>query len=621
METRQQIKSKTLFRSVEIREVPAKQDSRTIELSFSSEDPAKRFWGTEILDHDAKSVRMDRLLKGAPLLWNHNLDEQIGVIDKAWISDRRGKALVRFSRSQKADEIYQDVLDGIRRGVSVGYQIHSMILEEEKDGEATYRANDWEPLEVSIVSVPLDITVGVGRALDQDHTIEVIKINKEEKEMEAEVKSQPIKEAEKINVSDVRAEARKEEQKRIREINMFAEKHGQKELAEEFIRDGKSSQEFGIAVLERIGNLKPINPIPATIGMSEKEAKKFSIVRAVNGLLSGRFGGYEKECSDAVSKRIGKDPRGFFVPDEVLHQRVLTVGTVSSPSTGAGNLVAQDLVSFIELLYNSMVLVKAGARVLKDLKGDVLIPKLTGGAAAYWVTENSAITGASAQTFTQVSMRPKTLGVYTELARKLLIQSSMDVENLIRTDMAVQMALALDKAGLVGSGSGATPTGILNTSGVGDQSCAGSYPDYDDLLAIWSDVGVSNAAIGSLAWVFNAKMAATLKQVYPNTTGGDTPVLEGDIMNGTILGIPALVSNQIANTFGSGDTSTSGALTAIIFGNFADCIIGQWSGVDVIVDPYSNSTTGAVRISMFQEADIAIRHAESFSQTSNAATK
>jgi HK97 family phage major capsid protein len=497
-----------------------------------------------------------------------------------------------------------------------------MILEEEKDGEATYRANDWEPLEVSIVSVPLDITVGVGRALDQDHTIEVIKIKKDEKNMEGEVKSQPIEKAEKINVSDIEAKARKDEQRRIREIHMMADKHGQRELAEQFINEGRPSQEFGVAVLERIGNLKPINPIPADIGMSPKEAKQFSIVRAINGLLSGRFGGYEKECSDAVAKRIGKNPQGFFIPDEVLKTRVLTVGTVSSPSTGAGNLVSQDLLgsSFIELLYNAMVVKKAGARILSDLSGDVLIPKITGGAAAYWVAENTAITGASAQTFTQVSMKPKTLGAYTELSRKLLLQSSMDVEGLIRSDMAIQLALAIDKAALVGNGSGATPTGILNTSGVGDVSCGGTAPEYVDLLGLWSDVGNSNAAIGSLAWVFNAKMAATLKQIYPNSTGGDNPVLMGDIMNGTILGIPAYVTNQIANTFGSGDTSTSGALTAIIFGNFADLLIGQWSGVDVIVDPYTNSSSGTVRIVLLQDVDVAIRHAESFSQTSNVAT-
>jgi HK97 family phage prohead protease len=156
--------NKIEYRSIEIRKSDVNTDERTIELSFSSEEPYERYWGIEILDHSKESVVIDRLNNAAPLLLHHDNRDQIGVVEKAWVDDRRGKALVRFSRSARAEEIYQDVLDGIRRNVSVGYIIHEMILEKEEEGMETYRVKRWEPLEISIVPVPADNSVGVGRS-------------------------------------------------------------------------------------------------------------------------------------------------------------------------------------------------------------------------------------------------------------------------------------------------------------------------------------------------------------------------------------------------------------------------------------------------------------------------
>jgi HK97 family phage major capsid protein len=286
-------------------------------------------------------------------------------------------------------------------------------------------------------------------------------------------------------------------------------------------------------------------------------------------------------------------------------------------------MVAQELLSssFIELIYKRMVVKQAGARTLTGLVGDILIPKMTGGAAVYWVAENTDLTAVSAQTFTQLSMRPKTLGAYSELSRKLLIQESLDVEALVRDDMAMQIALEIDKKSLMGSGAPSNiPTGILSTSGIGAVDCGGVAPDYADLINLWSDVAVENADFGSLAYVFNAKMAGCLMQRYPNSTGGDTPILVGGPQNGTIIGFRTFVTNQIPNTFTSAEASTGGALTAIVFGNFNDLIIGQWSGVDILVDPYTNSAKGTVRVVMLQDMDCEVRHAESFSATQNAAT-
>lgn len=149
--------------SFEIRADRIDDERRTVELTFSSEEPYERWWGTEVLDHSAGSIRLDRLNAGGALLMDHNTRDQIGVVERAWIEGRKGRAIVRFGRSSRAEEIFQDVKDGIRKLVSVGYRIHDLVLERETDGQGTYRATDWEPYEISLVAVPADPTVGVGR--------------------------------------------------------------------------------------------------------------------------------------------------------------------------------------------------------------------------------------------------------------------------------------------------------------------------------------------------------------------------------------------------------------------------------------------------------------------------
>ena len=146
---------------------PIDAEKRTVELAFSSEQPVERWYGQEILSHDPGAVVMDRLHDGAPLLLNHYGD-QIGVVEHARIdADRRGRAVVRFSRSALAQEIFQDVLDGIRRHVSVGYVVHDgQVISRDDDEPTIVRWTKWEPLEISIVPVPADHTVGVGRALE-----------------------------------------------------------------------------------------------------------------------------------------------------------------------------------------------------------------------------------------------------------------------------------------------------------------------------------------------------------------------------------------------------------------------------------------------------------------------
>jgi len=257
------IKLGTIDRAAQFDAGTIDADARTVELSFSSEEPYERYWGIEILGHDPNEVRLGRLNNAGALLMDHNTRDQIGVIEKAWIdsASRKARALVRFGKSVRASEILQDVIDGIRRNVSVSYEIFKMklIKTEKIDGAEetidTYRVTDWEPLEVSLVSVPADTTVGVGRSADR-----------QEKEIPIEINQQEEREnMEKCNicgadlvagVCPVCAKAREAAQRRAqeesREIMAVGKKHSLIDDAARFIAEGKTLAEFKDYVIDKI---------------------------------------------------------------------------------------------------------------------------------------------------------------------------------------------------------------------------------------------------------------------------------------------------------------------------------------------------------------------------------
>ena len=404
------IKTGTLTRLFNCDRQTINQDNRTVELSFSSEAPVERWFGTEILDHAPGSMRTDRIKAGGPLLLDHNRMDQIGVIeDVAVTADRKGRALVRFGKSARAEEIYQDVLDGIRSNVSVGYQIHKMDIDEPESQNPTCRATDWEPLEISIVSVPADTSVGVGRSAEETGH-ETIITNHRSKE------SKPMSEpqAPAVDVAAIRTEARNQEQSRVRDIIAIGERMKMSDMARQFVDNGKPVDEFRAAVLDEMEKRGQVAKVQTTaeVGLSREETKQFSIVRAINALANPsnhkaqEAAGFEFEVSRAVADRLKRSPQGFFIPMEV-QQRDLLAGT----ATAGGNTKATELLagSFIDMLRNRMMVNKMGATVLSGLVGDIAIPTQSGGATAYWVAENVAVT-ESEQTFGQVTLAPKTVG-------------------------------------------------------------------------------------------------------------------------------------------------------------------------------------------------------------------
>lgn len=620
---KKQIKSKALTREFSLDRAAVDVEARTLPISFSSEYPVERWFGTEILDHSPDAVDLGRLNDGAPLLLGHSWDDQIGVVESASVSaDKIGRAVVRFGKSARAEEILQDVIDGIRTKISVGYRISEMVLEkQDKDAGDTYRATRWTPLEVSIVPIPADPSIGVGRDLDTENEFITVRGLPEEAPEEERTMPEPT-----INVEEVVSEARKVEQSRVREILALGDKCGCAEDARQFVDNGKSAEDFRSFILNekwnQKANIREVRDNPE-IGLTDKEKGSYSFLRALNAAASGDWkdAGFELECSRAAAKVLRRDPQGFFIPHDAM------VGTRDYVSIGLTShtgekTVATDLLSgsFIEMLRNSMMVRQMGMRVLSGLVGDIAIPRQTGGATAYWLTEDATSTD-SIQAFDQLTMTPKTVSGQTQVTRKLLQQSSLDVEALIRQDLATTLALAIDVTALHSDGTGNRPKGIVGTSGIATVAigATGGAPTYAHIVDMETQVAIDNALMGSIGYLTNAKVRGKLKTTFINTTGGETPVWQkGDGPGwGELNGYRAGVSNQVKSNL---TKSTGDNLSAVFFGNWADLIMGLWGGLDVIVDPYSGSSSGRVKVVMFQDCDLLVRHAESFSVILDAAT-
>lgn len=560
-------------------------DARRVKIAVSSEEPVERSFGIEILDHKPGSIDLSFLNSGrAPLLLDHDPTKQIGVVESVALdgSARRLRATVRFGKNGLAKEVFDDVTDGIRANISVGYQINKL----DKEGKDTYRATSWMPMEVSIVSIPADRTVGVGRSAADDLT--------------TTVPATPIKEAKmaELDLEAVKAEAARAAAKEAAEMIRLGASHNKRDLADKAIAAGRSLAEFRGELLEAIGN-KPLDT-SADIGLTQKEVRKFSLMAAIRAMANptdfraqeeARF---EFEASAAAQRAAGVDAKGLMIPSDVLRSWAKRDLNTSDDS----GIIAQDFRGgdFIDVLRNASSVMQAGATMLTGLKGNVAIPKKTAGASAGWISTEGGAASESEPTFGQVTMTPKTLGAFTDITRLMMMQSSPDIEALVRDDLSRAIALAIDLGALSGSGSSGQPTGVKNTSGVNKPSSfAAATPTFAEVVALETAVAEDNALLGNLAYILPASMYGALKTTAKAANTAQFVVEPGN----TINGYRAIVSNQVT----SGD---------LFFGNFADLLIGMYGGLDILVDPYTSSNTGTVRIRALQTVDVAVRHAVSF---------
>lgn len=593
-----------LVRSMQATELTVKRTDdgpRTLVLSASSDTPLARWWGTEVLSHEAGAVRLERIQTGAaPLLFNHDWNDPVGMVSTGTLADGRLQIEAALFDTERAREVAA-MVDGGLRNISIGYEIHT--LTEAPAGQFT--ATDWEPFEVSIVTVPADPAVGIGRDADrQPKPVRVVRAGSSSAQPaarppEVTMTQETAQAAAAVDIKDM-------EQRRVAAINKLSRANKVPAAAEKhWIESGASLEQVSDELLVLLEERGKQASNPALLDMGKKDLGRYSVLRAMRAMLSKDWSkaGLELEAHQAVMARAGVQPRSetsLFVPFDVQVRDMTSAGV-----SGSENLVGTDHLggSFVELLRNESVVMRLGATKLSGLQGNVAIPKQSAAATAYWLAnENTAIT-ESQPTLSQVTLSPKNVAALTEISHQLMQQSDPSAEQLVMTDLARVLAQSADLAALAGTGTGGEPTGIINTTGIGTFGTVNAM-EYADILEAQTDLASFNALRPGCAYVADPTTAGLLmgRSRFANT---DTPLWDGSLLDANMGGFPALATNQMsANT--------------MLFGWWPSVIIGEWGVLELQTNPYSDFTRGLSAIRAWYTMDVALRYPQAF--TYDAAT-
>ena len=616
------------------------QDSSVIRFPVASDTPIQRWYGKEILSHKKGAMVMGERQKTLPLLFNHNRNKLIGVVEKLDQDEHRTYATVRFSTSEEGQKAKAMVDERVLVNCSFQYEIrdYDEIRGENREDDQII-ATSWEIFEVSLVTIPADSNVGVYRDFETNLKEKKMAIRDQEnsentvKDTEQQVKEN-VREAAIAEARRAQTElenVRQSERQRIENIYSLCRQFNIDDSEREnMIRSNESIENIRSHVLDLLGR-RSASPVGAAsrgvsddMGLTAAERNNFSLVRALNAALTGDWSkaGFEREVSQTLAKRSGRETTGFFMPSDITMQRDTTPGYMVGQATQGGNLVATELRtgSFIDLLRAKAMVTRMGATVISGLVGNVEIPRQTGASTTYWLAENGAPTESNA-TFDKVSLKPKTIGALSSISRNLLLQSSMNVEAFVRNELAVSLALGIDLAALCGTGTNNQPTGIANVSGICtvEGGTNGGSLTFDKLIDMETQVATANADVTNMYYLCNAATIGFLKKIK-NTTGDYIwkPITEA-VRNGfpgEVNGYAVGRSNQVRSGLEKG---TAKNCHEIYFGNWADLLIGEWGFLEIDVNRYGDQwKSGGVEVRALQSIDIAVRHPKSFCLFSDA---
>lgn len=319
----------------------------------------------------------------------------------------------------------------------------------------------------------------------------------------------------------------------------------------------------------------------------------YSLSKALSESRSGRLTGLEGEWHQELAKERG-EVRGVMVPVEIImggETRALTTG-----GTG-GNMVATNLAAMTDRRRVALKIETMGATILPGLVGNIDLPRLTGSGTAGWVAEHAAATRSDA-TFGKTSMGPKTVTAEYELSRRMLLQSNVALEPILRADLAYLLAQKLDSAAIQGGGSN-EPTGILADT---------------DVLAVTGGAFSSDIAADLIAALETDNVTGTTG-FLTNPTVMNAARKTRD-MEGRTIPLAELFHNERveSSTQVPGGIGTGADKNALIYGEWASLYLGYWSGVDILVNPYHTdvASKGGALLHAFLDADVVVRHPEGF---------
>lgn len=627
-------------RTVSIQQRAASEEG-LVEIAISSEAPYERWFGIEILRHTVDSVDLTRLGDGRhPLLLGHDIEKQIGVIKSVELGDDKVlRGSCKFSRSALGQEIKQDVDDEIRTLVSVGYMIEEIEeVETDEDGAQrtirtlsgddferemralygddftrsglaasrgkgdappVYVVTRWCPYEASIVPVPADTTVGVGRSAGAEPTPNA-----------AKPPVIVIQHQENRTMEKHPAELELERRKAIAALGeQYSKFIDQKDVRDAIENQAMSVEAFKELIMQKMMS-RHTDTSEMHIGMNKKEIQRYSLGRALVASLTNDWSqaGLERECSAAVAGLMGRSPEGFFVPFEYLN-RDFNVGTASE----AGNLVATNLRTdmYVDALRNNMVMGQLGVTFLAGLSGNVDLPRKATPGTLGMVTEIGSASETALAT-AKATLSPKRISAYTEVSKQALIQSALALENLIRDDLVSGAGVLLENQAINGAGTGAEIRGLRNVTGIGTVVAGsnGLAPAWSHIVDLESACANANAEPDRFSgYLTNTKVRGKLKQTQ---FASNLPFIW---QNGAqpLNGYRAAVTNNVPSNLTKG-TSTTVCSSTLFGSDWSMAVIGLFGAPDVTVDPYTKADTGQVKITLNQFADMQHRQPATLSK-------
>jgi HK97 family phage major capsid protein len=354
----------------------------------------------------------------------------------------------------------------------------------------------------------------------------------------------------------------------------------------------------------------------AMLGLSKNETERYSLFKAIRAKRWGqedrRFieeAQFELECTRAIAKKLDREgSTSILIPTEVLRRPIglsddQMRAMSTQPGSKGGYMVNVENMGFIDILRNRSVAMRMGARQLQGLVGNVVFPRQTGKSSVTWQGGEGTSVTATDQALGQLSMTPKTAIIVTDVSEQFLRQASPSAEAFVTADLAATIAIdGVDNAVLNGAG-GAQPLGIKNTTGITTGQDAASAT-YAKILAFPTTAGGVNAIRGNPGWVTNTAGASRLLQVQ-RFTSTDTPLWVGNLLDGLLVGFPAMSSEQVA-------------ANGLIFGSWDEVVIGDWGVLEISTDNGGTRFNQAqVGIRALWMVDVMLRYPQSFVVSSN----
>lgn len=564
--------TKLINREFEINSESMSEDF-ILDFAVASNLPIKMSYGTEVLVIGEENIKLDRLRSAGNIVFSHDKEEILGKVLDAYIADGLLRVKARFSEHS---EHFGMIKDGTLTSVSVGYLVHRY---ENRDG--ILYAMEWEPIEVSLVAIPADITVGIGRSLDTneikvtptvaDSTVEskpIIKITKEEIQMENTINYRGIGSQYGLSEADIN----------------FAE------------RSALTETQFQNLIIEKLQN-KAVATRANDVELNEREVEQYSLARAILAFdpKSGVKAGFESEVSEQIARTLGKSTNGLFIPQQVLERDMSAGGT----NLGKDFVQSINPGMFVNYAFNTTLANKLGVNFITGLRENLQIPKITGATTFAWYSENGEIVQADPATG-QITLAPKRGGASFNYSNMLLKQSNPSIEAYLVGHIRDSVAVGIDNAVFNGTGLLGQPSGILTS--VTTNTVTGTSFSHAKSLDFPAKIATANRLSGKLAYVTNPTVGALLKS-REKSSGYPSYLITDD---NKMAGYNVFESNQI------------GAST-LLFGDFGMVVVGQWGGIELIINPYTNAKKGLVEITAQAMLDVAVLDEKAFCKSTNVA--